>query len=210
MINKFFEGDFYQKTEKQKSMWENFMWRLYHAELVRNFSDRAEVKDALSALTDDMIEMFCNDKKFEKFMFRKLVDKSFEELECRVKNREEQEFRLPAIDTMLMKAYVLHLYKKELGFKDIYEVPTKEFVKERCKNKCELFKLNIGEKSCCEIKYIDRLFGYKKSIRDISNEWGWLSLYQKFISGLKAYTDNVIVKKEKFTKNNKIIVIYGV
>ena len=62
-------------------------------------------------------------------MFKRLLNKSFEDLEIMVKNRECAEFRLPAVETILMKAYILHLYKNELGFKDIYEVPTKDIVK---------------------------------------------------------------------------------
>ena len=184
MINKYFEGDFYQKTEKQKTIWNDFMWRLYHAELVRNFSDRTEVKDALSCMSDEVIEVFSCDKKFEKYMFKKLVEKPFEELEMMVKNREQQEFRIPAVETMLMKAYVLHLYKNELGFSDIHTVPTKEFVKEHCEKKCELFKLENNK--CIEAKYIDKLFRYKKSIKEINKEYGWLALYQKYISIIKS------------------------
>ena len=32
------------------------------------------------------------------------------------------------------------------------------------------------------------LFGYNKSINEITKEWGWLSLYQKYINVLKTYS----------------------
>ena len=202
MINNFLKGVISEKSEKQKTLWENFLWRLHHAELVRNFSDDAEVKDALSCLTDEMIELFSNDKKFEKFMFKRLLDKPFKDLEIMVKDREFSEFRLPSVETMLMKAYIMHLYKSELGFKDIYEMPSTENFKKLCQNKCKLFTLE--NKKSLEATYIDKLFGYKKSIKEINSEFGWLSLYQKYINGLKAYAgiefnsvQSLIVKKRK-------------
>ena len=109
------------------------MWRLYHAELLRNFSDRTEVKDALSGMSDEIIEIFSCDKTFEKYMFKKLVEKPFEELKMMAKNREEQEFRIPAVETMLMKAYTLSLFQKELQMKSVYDMPSVDVVKEKQK-----------------------------------------------------------------------------
>ena len=77
-------------------------------------------------------------------------------------------------------------------------------------NKCNLFEISkLGNKTICiEAKYIDKLFGYKKSIKEINNDWGWLSLYQKYISILKNYTSIKVEKKYNTSLNTKRISIY--
>ena len=72
--------------------------------------------------------------------------------------------------------------------------------------KCELFKLENNK--CIEAKYIDKLFGYKKSIKEINNEWGWLALYQKYISAIKAYSYDNVDKSCFFSHKTKRITTY--
>ena len=67
----------------------------------------------------------------------------------------------------------------------------------------------IGNKTISnDAKFIDNLFGYKKSIKEISQSWGWLSLYQKHVQCLKSYAQVKFSTIKEFNVDGKKVRVY--
>ena len=77
------------------------------------------------------------------------------------------------------KIYTLEDLKRR--FLTTFEINNNNIMREKCMKKCNMV---FYDKWTTE--YIDKLFGYSKSIKEIKNEWGWLALYQKYINILKT------------------------
>ena len=169
--------------------------------MLRNFSDKEELQDVLATMTYERLELFSDEKVFEKFLFRKLIEKTPEELKCLAAEREQYEFRLPAIESTIMRAYVLTLFQKTLVMKSVYEMPSVEVVR----HKFDDVVLDYTESDC---KYIDKLFRYKSSLRGVANNGGWLKIYQKYVNLLKTYGGVVFANVKEVKLGGKSVRVY--